>query len=819
VQGTDLTAMILIISIQGHRIIEASEIPLAVGISSSGIVLYGEDAEQAPVLWIRTHESQIYIQPESGAYRITHNEVLIEGSAWLKAGDQIGIGEASIAIGENDGMLTFAAEAGQERVPPPLPPIAELPENSSPGAASGEQIPVATAPQLRDRRGSVRKYIIGLFAILLLGAGFVIVAAPVRVTITPKPDSLSFNGIFPSISIGGRYLALPGEYSVAAKLSGYHNLDKQVAISFGSKPALTYQMKKLPGLLTVTSAPVSGARVKIGDRSAGTTPLTDYKIEPGRQTVTVSADRYLPATRSVDIRGMGESQKIELRMQPGWGTLIVNSFPEQAVVRLAGKEVGKTPLVFEPMQGDYPVTVSKEGWKPAKSSFTIKAGQTLSLRSFRLERIDGQLSLKTSPTGAIIAIDGLFRGRTPVSLPLVSKKKYRVKLTKPGYAPYARTVEIAGGATTEVNAKLKPEYGILFIRTRPSGAKLMVDGKYAGAASQRLQLRTTVHRIEISKPGYAPFATKVTPRKGASKRLNVELKKHIEVAREAARQGIDTKAGQKMRLFPIGKPMRFGVGASRREAGRRSNETQYTVELTRSFMIGEKEVTNQQFRMFRPGHNSGNALGADLNGPQHPVASVSWDDAARYLNWLSEKEKLPPAYHETGGKMVAVDPMNEGYRLPTEAEWAFVARYDGGRQSLANPLKYSWGGAMPPTANSGNFADDSASRRLPAVIRGYLDGHAAAAPVGSFEPNKSGLFDLGGNVAEWCHDYYDIFVGGAGPALRDPMGPKTGEFHVVRGSSWRHGTVTELRLSYRDYARPPRNDLGFRIARYVKISK
>jgi formylglycine-generating enzyme required for sulfatase activity len=74
-------------------------------------------------------------------------------------------------------------------------------------------------------------------------------------------------------------------------------------------------------------------------------------------------------------------------------------------------------------------------------------------------------------------------------------------------------------------------------------------------------------------------------------------------------------------------------------------------------------------------------------------------------------------------------------------------------------------------------------------------------------------------VSEWCHDYYDAFVGSQNKVRRDPAGPRRGEFHVVRGSSWRHGSITELRLSYRDYTKSPRNDLGFRIARYVNIPK
>jgi len=199
-----------------------------------------------------------------------------------------------------------------------------------------------------------------------------------------------------------------------------------------------------------------------------------------------------------------------------------------------------------------------------------------------------------------------------------------------------------------------------------------------------------------------------------------------------------------------------------------------------------------------------------------PVASVQWNDATAYLNWLSEKDGLPPAYSKEDGNMIAIVPSTTGYRLPTEAEWAFVARYEGRIEAHQKPLKYPWGTDRHPPDKSGNYADSSAKGELPVTIQGYTDGYRVAAPVGQFLPNAVEVFDLGGNVSEWCHDYYDVRLGSQNKVLRDPTGPAIGKYHVIRGASWRHGSITELRLSYRDYSEKPRNDLGFRIARYAK---
>jgi formylglycine-generating enzyme required for sulfatase activity len=251
------------------------------------------------------------------------------------------------------------------------------------------------------------------------------------------------------------------------------------------------------------------------------------------------------------------------------------------------------------------------------------------------------------------------------------------------------------------------------------------------------------------------------------------------------------------------------MGASRREAGSRANESQRLVEITRPFYLAVNEVSNAEYRQFDPGHNSGSAEGVSLNGDGQPVVNVSWDDAARYCNWLSARDGLEPAYAEQEGRMQRVAGVTNGYRLPSEAEWVYAARI-AGRSSAA---RYPWGDTYPPATVSGNFADAQIADTLAIVVSGYNDGYRASSPVGSFGAQSAGFHDLGGNVAEWIDDFYAVYPGQAGQLVRDPTGPAGGQHHVVRDSSWRDGSITELRLSYRDYSRVARDNLGFRIAR------
>ena len=253
------------------------------------------------------------------------------------------------------------------------------------------------------------------------------------------------------------------------------------------------------------------------------------------------------------------------------------------------------------------------------------------------------------------------------------------------------------------------------------------------------------------------------------------------------------------------------MGASRREQGRRSNEVQHAVALTRPFYIATREVSNRQFREFAPGHSSGIFGGFSLDEDDQPVVRVAWDAAARYCNWLSQRDGLPLAYVDRKGQFQLATPVGIGYRLPTEAEWVWAARYAG----AAGNHKYPWGAALPPRQLSGNYADSSAREMLPNVLSGYRDDFPVSASVGSFPANRLGLFDLGGNVAEWVNDLYAVSYGGR-DLETDPVGPEAGRFHVLRGSSWQDSSITELRWAYRDYSGEARADLGFRIARYAQ---
>jgi formylglycine-generating enzyme required for sulfatase activity len=359
---------------------------------------------------------------------------------------------------------------------------------------------------------------------------------------------------------------------------------------------------------------------------------------------------------------------------------------------------------------------------------------------------------------------------------------------------------------------LTPRLGEIRFRVRPAAAVVSVNGKPRGKGDFTLSLPSVEHAITVSLDGYATVRQRVTPRPGLAQLVEVTLKTQQQAKLARTPAELTTPLGQTMLLFnPAESPLAdFSMGASRREPGRRANEVLHPVALRRMFYLQTTEVTNAQFRQFQAGHDSGQVSGNSLNRDHQPVVRVSWQQAAAFCNWLSAREGLPAFYREKNGIITGFDPDATGYRLPSEAEWAWAARANG-----STLLRFPWGDTFPPVQPVENYADNTSAYVTGRILNNYKDGHVVSAKVASFKPNHNRLYDMGGNVSEWVHDVYGI-PRANGATERDPLGSQSGDNHVIRGASWTQAKLSELRLSYRDYGQAGRDDVGFRLARYAE---
>ncbi len=650
--------------------------------------------------------------------------------------------------------------------------------------------------------------LVAVFAITSGTAGwFVLTARSVFVEIDPITAQIEIEGGF-KVRLGQRYLIRSGSYELTLRNDGYHDSVTQLLVSAEQSQTHPFVMRKLPGIVSIESGIVDGARVQIDGVDIGLTRLSGVLVEPGDHQMTISKERYLDYSETISIEGRSVEQRYQASLEPAWATVSLSTAPAGAEVLVDGVIVGATPINAEILQGRRDVTLKLSGHKAWQDDFDVIAGEDFSIPTVQLEPADGLVFIRSNPSAASLTIGGDYKGLTPLEVALAPGQNHELTFFKNGYHSKKTIVRTRPNQERELNLELDPVLASVSVIAEPVDAELYVNGEFRGLANQSIELMAARQQIEIRKAGYVPYTTEFTSRPGLDQMIRVTLKSLEQARQEQIKPVIATAAGQTLKLFY---PGAFTMGASRREAGRRPNENLRDIQLERPFYISYREVSNSEYRLFDSEHSSGTVSGVTLDNEAQPVVRVSWHQGALYCNWLSEQEALPPFYQvNEQDEVVGFNPQSSGYRLPSEAEWSWVARTEGS----GNTLRYPWGDQLPPPENAGNFADVTARQYLGEIMFDYDDGYFATAPIGSFTPNQREILDMAGNVAEWVHDFYGA-VGSLGVEV-DPLGPEDGQFHTIRGSSWAHGSITEIRLSFRDWAIEPRDDIGFRIARYLE---
>ena len=421
--------------------------------------------------------------------------------------------------------------------------------------------------------------------------------------------------------------------------------------------------------------------------------------------------------------------------------------------------------------GIYQYRATAPRYKPSVGQFTVgkeKHAETITLTP-NFSTITFQ-----APAGAEVWVDGQRRG-TGTCAGDLSAGEYQVECRQESHLATSKVITVGANKprTIALDAP-RPIYGLLSVSSTPFGAKVTVDGQAVGETPLSLDnVLIGQRQVAVTMDGYtAPSAKTVLVSQEQAATVDFQMEKRQAATTPVASTPQGSAATETFSVNGVSFKMvrveggTFTMGATSEQGSDAGDDEKPVHQVTLSpFSIGETEVTQALWKAVM------GRKPAYFKGDNRPVERVSWEDCQKFIQKLNKM---------TGQR----------FRLPTEAEWEYAAR--GGNKSKG--YKYSGSDDLRSVA--------------------WYDGNSGSAThdVATKAPNELGLYDMSGNVWEWCQDWYDSEYYKNSPSS-NPSGPSSGSVRVQRSGSW-SGYARYCRVAYRLSERPTFRNFcnGFRLA-------
>ena len=648
----------------------------------------------------------------------------------------------------------------------------------------------------RAARGKRTTAVIASFAILVFGlvlAGYFLSFRSLLITVQPENAKQTAiievaNGL--AFSLASRIYAVSDQVQINISAAKFQTANLAIHDSdFGSD--MTVILLPKPGRLLASVTPSTSVNWYLNGDFVSQSNRLDTELAPGDYQLAVTSDYHERVERNLTIAADDDtSLAIDL---PGiTGTLRATMTPPGTML-IDGQPVDSTsPITLGP--GPHHIDLAAPGHKSVSDSITITQTQRDFTRSYNLQPLPIRMQHQLNPPGGSLFVNGKRQDIRKNTIEIPYRKTLDIEYTKPGFVTKTQSQTVAPGEKVALSLVLDPEFADITV-TANITADIYLDGQLLGATPLQISVPTVPATLEVRADGYQSETKSITPKPKQPQIHNFTLITTAAAKLQNAPQSYKNTKGIDFRLI---KPRnaRFEMGGKRSEKGQRANEFLRQIELQRPFYVATHELTEAQF------YGKGSNL---------PVVNLTWEQVAIFCNKISMTEGLTPFYSTKNGRISGFDPKADGYRLISEAEWEFLARaYRRPKQTI-----FPWGDDAVVPPNVGNLAGDKAKPASDSYIAGYQDGFSGLAPAKSFPADQSGLYDFVGNVSEWMHDSYTLMPPPSDKIETDPLGQFSAGSHVIKGANFKSANRTELRAAFRDGSDAPRDDVGFRLARYL----